>query len=182
MKQATGMIASQFEQLFRDNYERLYYHAFDFVHDQDVAKDMVSDVFVNLWQAREHIDAERVLSYLYVSVRNRCLDQLGSGKRFVPLLDVVLAEMEDFTDNDWEDYELRIRRLRQELGRLPERARHVLRLRFFEQKSNQEVADLLDITVDGVKKIVQRAFAQLRVSLDEKMLNLVLLLILVSID
>ena len=65
---------------------------------------------------------------------------------------------------------------------MPERARHVLRLRFFEQKSNQEVADLLDITVDGVKKIVQRAFAQLRVSLDEKMLNLVLLLILVSID
>ena len=85
MKQATGMIASQFEQLFRDNYERLYYHAFDFVHDQDVAKDMVSDVFVNLWQARERIDAERVLSYLYVSVRNRCLDQLGSGKRFVHL-------------------------------------------------------------------------------------------------
>ena len=57
-----------------------------------------------------------------------------------------------------------------------------MRLRFFEQKSNQEVADLLNVTVDGVKKIVQRAFAQLRVTLDEKMLNLVLLLILASID
>ena len=182
MKQATGMTSTQFEQLFRDNYERLYYHAYDFVHDTDVAKDMVSDVFVNLWQSHERLDGNRVLSYLYVSVRNRCLDQLGRGKRFVPLLDGVLAEMEDFNDRDWEDYEARIRRLRQELGRLPERARHVLRLRFFEQKSNQEVADLLNVTVDGVKKIVQRAFAQLRVTLDEKMLNLVLLLILVSID
>ena len=73
------MTASQFEQLFRDNYERLYYHAYDFVHDTDVAKDMVSDVFVNLWQSRERLDGNRVLSYLYVSVRNRCLDQLGSG-------------------------------------------------------------------------------------------------------
>ena len=176
------MTAAQFEQLFRDNYERLYRHAYDFVHDQDVARDMVSDVFVNLWQTRERLDGNRVLSYLYVSVSNRCLDQLSSGKRFMPLLDGVLAEMEDFTDQDWEDYEARIRRLRQELGRLPERARHVLRLRFFEQKSNQEVADLLNVTVDGVKKIVQRAFAQLRVTLDEKMLNLVLLLILASID
>ena len=58
----------------------------------------------------------------------------------------------------------------------------MLHLRFFEQKNNQEVADLLGITIDGVKKIVQRSFAQLRDSLNEKMLIFVLLLLLFSIN
>ena len=164
------------------HFEQLYYHAFDFVRDEDAAKDVVSDVFVNVWQLRDTIDVDRVLSYLYVSVRNRCLDQLSYKKRELPLLDEVVAHMEDFNDNDWERYELRVKQLNQELAKLPERGRKVLHLRFFEQKNNQEVADLLGITIDGVKKIVQRSFAQLRDSLNEKMLIFVLLLLLFSIN
>jgi DNA-directed RNA polymerase specialized sigma24 family protein len=58
----------------------------------------------------------------------------------------------------------------------------VLYLRFYEQKSNQEVADQMGITVDGVKKIVQRSFAQMRVSLGKKMLKFVPLLLLACIN
>lgn len=176
------MTSLDFERLFKANYERLYYHAYDFVHDEDLAKDMVSDVFVNIWQLRDTIDMTRVLSYLYTSVRNRCIDQLNIKKRNLPLIEEVMAEMADYTDNDWENYETRVRELRQGLERLPERVRRVLHMRFFEQKTNQDVAEILDMTVDGVKKIIQRAFAQLRVSLNEKMLIFVLLLMLGSIN
>ena len=182
MKQAIGMTTLEFERLFKENFERLYYHAYDFVHDEDVAKDVVSDVFVNVWQLRDTIDMNRVLSYLYTSVRNRCIDHLGRNKRLVPLIDEIAGIMDTYEDNQWEEHEHRIRELRHQLNQLPERARNVLMMRFYEQKSNQEVAEMLGITIDGVKKIVQRTFAQLRISLDEKMLNFVLLLILVSID
>ena len=50
-------------------------------------------------------------------------------------------------------------------------------MRFYEQKSNQEVAEQLGITVDGVNKIIQRSFAQMRVSLGKKMLKFVPLLL-----
>ena len=88
--------------------------------------------------------------------------------------------MEAFTEQDWEEHEARIALLRQELARQPERVRRVLHLRFQEQKSNQEVAEILGISVDGVKKVIQRSFAQMRVLMGKKMLNSVLLFILMS--
>ena len=180
MTQSNVMSAQDFETLFKKNYERLYYHAHDIIHDEDAAKDVVSDVFINVWQLRETIEQNTVLPYLYTSVRNRCLDHLKRSKRHVPLLDEVLHKMEAFTEQDWEEHEARIALLRQELARQPERVRRVLHLRFQEQKSNQEVAEILGISVDGVKKVIQRSFAQMRVLMSKKMLNSVLLFILMS--
>ena len=120
---------------------------------------------------------DTVLSYLYASVRNRSLDQLRHQNRYVPLLDEVIHELENYSDTDWEKYEARIEALKAELKRQPERVRRVLYMRFYEQKSNQEVAEQLGITVDGVKKIIQRSFAQMRVSLGKKMLKFVPLLL-----
>ena len=182
MVQAMTMSVQQYEQLFKKNYERLYFHALDFIHDEDSAKDIVSDIFINVWRLRETIDPSTVLSYLYTSVRNRCLDQLKFSKRSVPLMEDVLSDMEQFTDTDWDEYEARIAALRTELQRQPERVRRVLYLRYYEHKSNQEVADLLGITVDGVKKIIQRAFAQMRMTLGKKMLKFVPLLLFSCIN
>ena len=171
------MTVQEYEQLFRYNYERLYYHSLDIVHDEDVARDVVSDVYVNVWRLRETITSDTALSYLYTSVRNRSLDQLRQHSRHVPLIEEVIQELEHFSDTDWEEYETRIRALKAELDRQPERVRRVLYMRFYEQKSNQEVAQQLGITVDGVKKIIQRSFAQMRVSLGKKMLKFVPLLL-----
>ena len=182
MSQAMTLSVQDYEKLFKKNYERLYYHALDFIHDEDSAKDIVSDIFINVWRLRETIDPTTVLSYLYTCVRNRCLDQLKVSKRSVPLMEDVLSDMEQFSDSDWDEYEARIAALRKEIQRQPERVRRVLHLRYYEHKSNQEVADLLGITVDGVKKIIQRAFAQMRMTLGKKMLKFVPLLLFSCIN
>ena len=182
MIQGSTMSVQEYEQLFKQNFERLYYHSLDIVHDEDVARDVVSDVYVNVWRLRESIALDTALSYLYTSVRNRSLDQLRLLNRHVPLIEEVIQELEQYSDTDWQEYEARIEAMKAELNRQPERVRHVLYLRFYEQKSNQEVADQLGITVDGVKKIVQRSFAQMRVSLGKKMLKFVPLLLLACIN
>ena len=38
-----------FECLFRENYTRLFYHAFSFLNDEEEAKDVVNDVFERVW-------------------------------------------------------------------------------------------------------------------------------------
>lgn len=182
MNQREIMSVQDYENLFKQNYERLYYHAHAIAHDEEIAKDVVSEVFVNVWRLRDTIDLKTVLSYLYTSVRNRCLDQLKQNNRHVPLIDEVLNDLENYTETDWNDYETRIQHLKAELNRQPERVRHVLYLRFYEQKNNQEVADMLGISVDGVKKIIQRSFAQMRTSMGKKMLKFVPLLLLSCIN
>ena len=182
MTQGTTMTVREYEQLFKQNFERLYYHSLDIVHNEDVARDVVSDVFVNVWRLRDKVAMDTALSYLYTSVRNRSLDQLRHRSRHVPLIEEVIQELEHYSDTDWEEYEARIDAIKAELNRQPERVRRVLYLRFYEQKSNQEVADQMGITVDGVKKIVQRSFAHMRVSLGKKMLKFVPLLLLACMN
>ena len=38
-----------FEQLFRENYTRLYYYALSFLNDSELARDVVSNVFEAVW-------------------------------------------------------------------------------------------------------------------------------------
>ncbi len=44
-----------FEQLYKENYTRLYYYAFRFVTDEEVCKDIVNDVFEKAWQHFEDL-------------------------------------------------------------------------------------------------------------------------------
>ena len=38
-----------FEQLYKANYARLYYYAFQFISDAETCKDIVNDVFEKTW-------------------------------------------------------------------------------------------------------------------------------------
>ena len=179
--QATLLTPSAFERLFKSNYERLYYFAYDLVRDEESARDVVSEVFANAWQRRELLDPSRVLSYLFTSVRNRSLDQLKASHRNVAIVEEVTSLTDHFADSDWQEHEERVLALLKGMEQLPERSRRVLNARFFEMKSNQEVAEMIGITVDGVKKIVQRSFATLRESLGKKTLTGVPLRLLLCI-
>ena len=72
-----------FEQLFRSLFPGLVLFALKFVPDQDTAKEVVHNVFINLWEKRETVDTHISLkSYLFTSVRNRCLNYLRDQKKF----------------------------------------------------------------------------------------------------
>ena len=67
----------QMEQLFHDHYERMYRLAFALLHDNDVAKDVVSDVFSRLWDKQLIPDQ----AYLMRSVKNACINIIAKKKR-----------------------------------------------------------------------------------------------------
>ena len=66
----------EFEKLFCENYSRLYYFAYDFVEDIETSKDIVSEVFASIWKEKGRMDKDKILGYLYVSVRNQCFNHL----------------------------------------------------------------------------------------------------------
>ena len=69
----------QMEQLFRANYERMYRLAFALLHDNEEARDVVSDVFSKLWE--HDIKEETASAYLMQSVKNACLNLIAQKKR-----------------------------------------------------------------------------------------------------
>lgn len=53
-----------FETLFRTNYSRLYFYAFNLVNDQECAEDIVADTFSYLWKT--------MTPYFFVNCSARC--------------------------------------------------------------------------------------------------------------
>lgn len=154
--------SSQFEDFYRTHYTRLYYYAYDFVDNIENCKDLVGDVFATVWNDRDHINPETLSAYLYTAVRNRCLNYLRSRRydedyrNFCIEADRLSAQMPPDSDDE------RYCAINREIEKLPPRTRFVLEQCYLHNKKYKEVAEVLDISADGVKKHIVKAFATLR--------------------
>ena len=66
-----------FDALFLRSYHILCSFALKFIDDSDEAENIVQDVMLYLWENRQTTDVHSVRSYLFTSVRNRCLTALN---------------------------------------------------------------------------------------------------------
>lgn len=66
-----------FKQLFREYFQDIAYYAGKVLKDTDIAEDIAQDVFIRLWEKENHFDNYLAMkSYLYLSVRNSCLNYI----------------------------------------------------------------------------------------------------------
>ena len=80
---STPLTKAYFETLFREEIARLHNFAKQYVYDHDAAMDICQNVFVILWEKREDLDMQsNIRSYLYTSVRNRCLNYIRDQKKY----------------------------------------------------------------------------------------------------
>ncbi len=158
---STALTRQQYEAVFRDSYTRYYHLSLHVVGDSEVARDIVSDVFVELWQRREAVESATVESYLFRCVRNASIDHLRRQQRASPLDDALLAHLANDADS-WREQDERIGRLENILSTMPSRTRDVLHKRYAESKSYKEVAAEMGITTDGVKAHIVKAMKTLR--------------------
>ncbi len=77
-----------FEQLFHENYKNLVLYAKKFVMDTEIARDLVQDIFIYLWEKRQKLTINKSLSsYLFRAVRNASINHLKreSNKENFPI-------------------------------------------------------------------------------------------------
>lgn len=165
--------AEAFSRLFDRYYSALCFFAAKYLHDMDQARSLVQQVFVDLWVKREKIEVSAsVKSYLYQSVKNRCIDYLRTQKStseisetienlsHIPFFDLVEeAELND--------------RINSSINRLPEKCREIFLLCRFDGLKYAEIAQKLNISVKTVEMQMGIALKKLRESLsDYQMINL----------
>jgi RNA polymerase sigma-70 factor, ECF subfamily len=159
-----------FERLYCLYYERLVVFVTGIVHDQDAARDVVSDFLLACWERRDQWRLSGPLkSYLFRAVRNRAFNYLRSLSREAGRLNRAFDANEIpgmGTANDTPDAALLApldsgTALWTAVAQLNERARTVIQLRWRDQMAHAEIARLLGTTEDAVKKVHQRALATL---------------------
>ncbi len=155
-----------FDKIFHDHYQNLCRFAYSIVHDEDAAHSLVQHVFIKLWENHASLDhVENLTAYLTTMVRNHCLNFIKREKRNAKLEDIpVDNQAENTTDNqiDVQDFE---EHLIIALAALPERCKMAFEYSRFENLTNKEIAQKMEISTKGVEALIGRALKSLRISL-----------------
>lgn len=143
----------------------LYVHASKYLKDQEEAKDIIHDIFSNVWQSREtlHIQGS-IAAYLYQSVRNRIINHQLKNKK----ADEYIGSFQRFLNNFQAETDHLVRekmlleRIEQEIASLPLKMRTVFELSRKEGLSHKEIAAQLNITEQSVRSHIKGALKILR--------------------
>lgn len=164
-----------FDELFDLYYEKLTVFVYSFVNDKEVGKDIVNDLFLNLWNNREKLDPERSLkSYLFTIARNRALDYLKHRQVMESNVKYLIKEYED-PGTDWKEVERQVELVREKLAELSGKQREVIVKCCVEGKMYREVAEELNISENTVKTHLTRALKFMREELREDFILLFVL-------
>jgi RNA polymerase sigma-70 factor (ECF subfamily) len=159
-----------FDYLFNFYYPGLIVYANKFLADNHLAQEIVQGVFLKLWQDRRYIEINSsVKSYVFRSVRNKCLDILKHRKIEDEYARKVLDEQEPSNENTWDTYvesELYLILIR-EIEKLPPECQKIFRYSRIRNLTNREIAEKFDLSIKTVENQISKALKVLRSALKE---------------
>ena len=149
-----------FEQLFQVYKARLYAFSIKLVKSEDLAADVVHDIFVKLWNNRRQIDPSgNFNSYLHTICKNHIFNLLKSASRREKLkLEIIHAISQKHYSMEEELYYREYEKIANEaVNQLPPRRKEVFRMCKMDGKSYSEVADNFGISKNTVKDHIVKA-------------------------
>lgn len=138
-----------------DRYHRgIYLFVLKYVRSEALAEDIVQEVFFRLWMNRRRLREEgNLAALLYAMAKNLTLNAIRKHKIVetgnVRYYDLHGGRQEPAAADG--DSDETVRRLRLAVGELPARQRTIFNLKIYESLSNQEIADMLNVSVNTVK-------------------------------
>ena len=139
-----------------------------FIADKSVCEDIVQEIFISFWEKRSSFQSLVALkAFFFTSIRNACLDHLKHEK-----VEQKYYEFQKYGNEDtgsFLDEIIKIeayKQVYQEINKLPEMEKKVLLLAL-QEKSNDEIATILNIAINTVRTHKARAYKVLRKNLGD---------------
>ncbi len=148
-------------------YDHYYYSvikiAFKITHDQDVAKDIAQDLFLNIWVKRHQLSIQKPIKfYLVRSVINRCMNYLRDGYKPNRSSINITTRVNDNLGEESLRYEDLKRLVEASLDMLPPKCKLIFGLSRWQGMSNAEISSHLGISIKAVEKQITKALKHLR--------------------
>ena len=147
---------------------KLFRYAISIVAERELAKDIVQEVLIKLWDQRDQLDQIKHLeSWAIRLTRNRALDKLRLKANQTVALKLVDDEptFHIAPDKNMEQQNL-IDAIHDLLETLPEKQREIFNLRDLQGYSNQEIEKMLNLEASQVKVYLFRARKKIRSKLN----------------
>ena len=159
---------SAYSRIYLHYYSALKAYATFFVSPYE-ADDVVQDVLMNLWKKRGEIAVtESLASYLFLSVRNKCLNILKHNDA----KDNMMTSLKLSLIDESADYNVHlVRELKKLIGKslseLPYEQRRAFEMSRFEGKTYREIAKLQNVSIKTVEYRISQALRKLETDLSD---------------
>lgn len=170
-----------FEQLFHRLQPRLYAYCCKYIEDSELARDIVQECFINLWENYENVRISYEF-YLFKAVHNRCLSHFRSERlhaEYANSVKMKIKEIEIHPELPYPLTELYVKEvnalLQESVSKLPEKCRLIFMMSRYQNMKNQEIAETLGISVRTVDAQIYNALKILKVKLKDYLPVLLLL-------
>ena len=150
-------------------YTILYNYAISFTGDDELVKDCIQEVFIDLWQRREN--ARSILSikyYLLRAVKNKVLKSIGKQGLYADnsLLD---SECEFYYEFSIEGIIIekqlsdeKSARLKKLIAGLSKRQREIIHLKYYQHLDHGQIAELMNISTQSVYNLLHETIQRLK--------------------
>jgi len=173
-----------FYKLYDEYSDMLYCYGMHFSKDKESIKDCIHDLFIDLYKYRDKLSlTDNIQFYLVRSLRRKI--HQARIKSISLIYESVIISPEDKQEPTFEDKiidsEIEDENnclLRKALNTLTDRQREALSLKFEQNLTYPEIAEMLEISVESVRTSIYRALKILRKSIENDKISIQLLFFL----
>lgn len=153
--------------------DELFSYGTQFSQDKQSIMDAIHDLFFNLYKYRKNLaETDNVKYYLLRSLKNQILKESKSKSIFIP--DSLILESVDYKNStasheesliETEYLDQKSHQLADAVSTLSKKQKQCIFLRFNEDRKYEEIAEIMNVSVETSRTIIYRAIKVLRASL-----------------
>ena len=164
----TAIDVKAFEEIYHKYASRMLTYALQILKEKEVCEDIVQNIFIDFWSKRETNTVENLEGYLFRAVKFQIFKYFRDTKfsnEDLTRLNLVEVSVSASKVLEYQDLELAIKN---SVDQLPSRCKEIFELSRFEHKTNQEIADLLGVSLQAVKNQISKALSAIRTDLKKE--------------
>ncbi|WP_037317905.1 RNA polymerase sigma factor [Salegentibacter sp. Hel_I_6] len=156
-----------FPLIFDRYWKRLYSYAFKIYRNDKVCEDIVQEIFISLWEKASESQILNLEAYLLRSVKYRVANHIRSLKfssSQEEILESIPYPSNSVLNMEYQEFENEIL---SKVKKLPPRCQEIFILSRFDNYSNSEIAQKLNISIRTVEKQISNALSYLKTNIED---------------
>lgn len=154
-----------FAALFRGHYETLFRFGSKFTTDTELLEDCIQELFIELWQAKSRAPVLSVKAYLLKSLKYKLLKAFRKNEKTLALPDNGEGNFEwshETTLILQQDLAEKKKKVQEALGRLSNRQKEIIYLKYYQNLSYEEVSEIMNINYQVARNLLYQAIKSLK--------------------
>lgn len=159
-----------FIHIYNEYFDQLYAYSRQFTQDEDLIKDCIQDLFVDINQSKHRLsETDNILLYLLKSIKRLIIHRLKKEKsltQFDPKLNGLNFDMDISIEQKIIDRQLdeeKVQKLRNAVNALTVRQREAIFYFYYNGFSHEQISELMGISsIKATQNLIYRAIKELR--------------------